>query len=416
MKKQYKAEILAVGTELLLGQISNTNAQWISQQLALYGINIYNHVVVGDNLNRVADTFKQAHDRSDIIIVTGGLGPTEDDLTREAFQEISNLEMTIHEPTMKKVEDWFKRSGWEMTPNNRKQARVFTTATVLYNDVGMAPGMIVQFEGRTWIFLPGVPREMKHLMEKEVLPYLYKLTGKEQMIKSMILKFLGIGESALEHELQDLIRKQSNPTIAPLATDDGVVIRLTAKADSEKGLDKLLAETKEAVLGVVGEYFVTENEGTIEQEVIQAMQKKGLSIAAAESLTGGKFTDRLISVPGASDVVEGGIICYSRQVKMDQLNVPKEIIAGKGTVSEACAISLASNIREKLKTSIGISFTGVAGPEEVEGKQAGTVYIGLSMEGQEDKAYGFQLHGDREIIRNRTVLRGLELIFNHVKL
>ena len=415
MKKQYKAEILAVGTELLLGQIANTNAQWISKQLALYGINVYNHVVVGDNLNRVAGTFKQAHDRSDIIIVTGGLGPTEDDLTREAFQAICNIPIVEHEPSMKKIEDWFKRTGWQMTPNNRRQARVFETATVLFNKQGMAPGMIVQYEERTWIFLPGVPREMKAMFKEDILPYLYKLTGKEQMIRSTILKFLGIGESALEHELQDLIREQTNPTIAPLATDDGIIIRLTAKADSEEGLDALLTEAKSAVLLKVGDYFVAENDETIEQIIIEQFKKKQLSIAAAESLTGGKFTDRLISVSGASEVVQGGVVCYSAAVKTGVLEVPEQVIAEKGTVSEACALSLARNVREKLQSSVGISFTGVAGPNEVEGKQVGTVYIGLSVTGEEDKAFGFQFQGNRNTIRNRTVMKGLELILNYVK-
>ncbi|MCF3942369.1 competence/damage-inducible protein A [Oceanobacillus alkalisoli] len=415
MKKQYKAEILAVGTELLLGQIANTNAQWISEQLALYGINVYNHVVVGDNLNRVADTFKQAHERSDIIIVTGGLGPTEDDLTREAFQAICNIPIVEHEPSMKKIEDWFKQSGWQMTPNNRRQARVFETATVLLNKQGMAPGMIVQYEERTWIFLPGVPREMKAMFKEDILPYLYKLTGKEQMIRSTILKFLGIGESALEHELQDVIREQTNPTIAPLATDDGIIIRLTAKADSEEGLDTLLAEAKSAVLLKVGDYFVAENDETIEQVIIEQFKKQQLTIAAAESLTGGKFTDRLISVPGASEVVQGGVVCYSPAVKMEVLGVSEQVIAEKGTVSEACALSLARNVREKLQSTVGISFTGIAGPNEVEGKQVGTVYIGISVAGEEDTAFGFQLQGDRNRIRNRAVMKGLELIFKYVK-
>lgn len=415
MKKQYKAEILAVGTELLLGQIANTNAQWISEQLALYGINVYNHVVVGDNLNRVADTFKQAHERSDIIIVTGGLGPTEDDLTREAFQAICNIPIVEHEPSMKKIEDWFKQSGWQMTPNNRRQARVFETAAVLLNKQGMAPGMIVQYEERTWIFLPGVPREMKAMFKEDILPYLYKLTGKEQMIRSTILKFLGIGESALEHELQDVIREQTNPTIAPLATDDGIIIRLTAKADSEEGLDTLLAEAKSAVLLKVGDYFVAENDETIEQVIIKQFKKQQLTIAAAESLTGGKFTDRLISVPGASEVVQGGVVCYSPAVKMEVLGVSEQVIVEKGTVSEACALSLARNVREKLQSTIGISFTGIAGPNEVEGKQVGTVYIGISVAGEEDTAFGFQLQGDRNRIRNRAVMKGLELIFKYIK-
>ena len=415
MKKQYKAEILAVGTELLLGQIANTNAQWISEQLALYGINVYNHVVVGDNLTRVADTFKQAHERSDIIIVTGGLGPTEDDLTREAFQAICHIPIIEHGPSMKKIEDWFKRTGWQMTPNNRRQARVFETATVLLNRQGMAPGMIVQYEERTWIFLPGVPREMKAMFKEDILPYLYKLTGKEQMIRSTILKFLGIGESALEHELQDVIREQTNPTIAPLATDDGIIIRLTAKADSEEGLDTLLAEAKSAVLLKVGDYFVAENDETIEQVIIEQFKEQQLTIAAAESLTGGKFTDRLISVPGASEVVQGGVVCYSPAVKIGVLEVPEQVIEEKGTVSEACALSLARNVREKLQSTVGISFTGIAGPNEVEGKQVGTVYIGLSVAGEEDKAFGFQLQGDRNTSRNRAVMKGLELIFKYVK-
>lgn len=415
MKKQYKAEIVAVGTELLLGQIANTNAQWISQQLALYGINIYHHVVVGDNLGRVTDTFRQAHERADIVIVTGGLGPTEDDLTREAFQALSGMDIVLHEPTMKKIEAWFTKVGWKMTPNNRKQARVFENARVLDNQKGMAPGMIVQYEERTWIFLPGVPREMKVLFKEEILPYLYQLTGKEQRIKSSILKFVGIGESTLEHELKELIRKQTNPTIAPLATDDGIVIRLTAKAASVAGLDTLLEETKAAVLEKVGKYFVAEDDETIEEVIIQSLQKKNMTIAAAESLTGGRFLDRLISVPGSSNTVIGGIVSYSLEAKMKQLDISEVLIKKEGTVSEACAIQMARNIRDKMDASVGISFTGVAGPGQIEGKQAGTVYIGISIDGEEDKAYGFQFQGDRDIVRSRSVVKGLELIFNHTK-
>lgn len=256
---------------------------------------------------------------------------------------------------------------------------------------------------------------MKAMFNDDVLPYLYKLTGKEQMIRSTILKFLGIGESALEHELQDLIREQTNPTIAPLATDDGIIIRLTAKADSEEGLDTLLTEAKSAILLKVGDYYIAEDDETIEQIIIEQFKKKQLTIAAAESLTGGKFTDRLISVSGASEVVQGGVVCYSQAVKMGVLEVPEQIIAEKGTVSEACAVSLARSVREKLQSSVGISFTGVAGPDEVEGKQVGTVYIGISVAGEEDKAFGFHFQGDRNTIRNRAVMKGLELIFNYIK-
>lgn len=415
MKKQFKAEIVAVGTELLLGQIANTNAQWISQQLALYGINVYNHVVVGDNLERVAESFQQAQDRSDIIIVTGGLGPTEDDLTREAFQSLSNLRMIEHIPSMKRIESFFERHKRTMTPNNRRQARVFETAKVLDNKNGMAPGMIVEFKGRIWIFLPGVPSEMKKLFAEDILPFLYQLTGKEEVIKSTILKFIGIGESALEHELRELIHLQTNPTIAPLATDDGIIIRLTAKAEDNDALQEMLDASKATILEKVGDYFVAENEETIEEVIIQLLKNNQESIAVAESLTGGKFIEKLVSVSGASQVVKGGIVCYDPQVKMDILDVPEQVIIEKGTVSEECAILLAKNVREKLNAKIGLSFTGVAGPDEIEEKAPGTVYIGLSVQGAPDKAFGFNFIGDRNMIRSRSVLRGLEIIFNQLK-
>lgn len=415
MKKQFKAEVLAVGTELLLGQIANTNAQWISQQLALYGINVYNHVVVGDNINRVAETFQQAQNRSDIIIITGGLGPTEDDLTREAFQLISNLNIIEHTPSMQKIEAFFLRQEWLMTPNNRKQARVFETAKVLKNKNGMAPGMIVEYDEKIWVFLPGVPREMKELFTSDVLPFLYQLTGTEAVIKSTILKFVGIGESTLEHELIELIQQQTNPTIAPLATDDGIIIRLTAKAGSDEELQGLLNQSKQAILEKVGDYFVAENDGTLEQVIIELLKKRHRSIAVAESLTGGKFSDKLVAVSGASAAVKGAIVCYSPQVKIDVLDVPEQVIAEKGTVSEETAIILARNVRAKMKSDIGISFTGVAGPNETEGKSVGTVYIGLSIEGQEDKAYGFNFLGERNVIRNRAVNKGLEILFNLLK-
>lgn len=415
MIKQYKAEIIAVGTEILLGQIANTNAQWISQNLALYGINVYNHVVVGDNLDRVANSFAEAHDRSDIIIVTGGLGPTEDDLTREAFQKLSDLEIIEHIPSMKRIENFFAKHEWKMTPNNRRQARVFETAKVLDNKTGMAPGMIIEYEGRVWIFLPGVPREMKTLFSDDILPFLYELTGKEEVIKSSILKFIGIGESALEHELIELIHTQTNPTIAPLATDDGIIIRLTAKARTNEALDVMLDETKKLVLEKVGDYFVGENEETIEEVIIKKLKANDSSIAVAESLTGGKFLDKLIAVAGSSEVVKGGIVCYDPAVKINLLDVPEQIIIDHGTVSEACAILLAKNVREKLQAKIGLSFTGIAGPGEIEGKPVGTVYIGLSVEGKPDKAIGINFLGDRHIVRNRSVLKGLEVIFNQLR-
>jgi nicotinamide-nucleotide amidase len=279
----------------------------------------------------------------------------------------------------------------------------------------MAPGMIVHYQERIWIFLPGVPREMKKMFSDDVLPFLYELTGKEEVIKSNILKFIGIGESTLEHELRDLIHFQTNPTIAPLATDDGIIIRLTAKANSNDALEEMLENTKNAIFEKVGDYFVAQDDETIEEVIIDLLKTKNTSIAAAESVTGGKFIEKLISVPGASNGVKGGIVCYDTAVKQDILDVPKEIIEKEGTVSEACAIELAKNVRNKMKATIGLSFTGAAGPDKVEGKEPGTVFIGLSVEGKEDKSYGMNFNGDRTMVRNRAVMKGLEIIFNELK-
>ncbi|MFD1850317.1 competence/damage-inducible protein A [Oceanobacillus bengalensis] len=415
MTKQFKAEIIGVGTELLLGQIANTNAQWLSEKLALLGINVYKHVVVGDNLQRVEDAFRDAQIRSDIVIVTGGLGPTDDDLTREAFRNMSNLEMEEHIPSINKIESYFKKQKSAMTPNNRKQARVFKGCSVLDNKVGMAPGMIVLYEEKVWIFLPGVPREMKQLVTDSVLPFLGKHTGSEEIIKSLVLKFIGIGESQLEHEISDIIQAQSNPTIAPLAQNDGVVIRLTAKEKSEEKANALLVQTKQQIMERVGEHLFGIDEQTLGQQVISLLNKKKMKIAAAESLTGGMFMDKLISESGASSVSRGGIVCYDVKVKEEVLGVSSKTIRAHGTVSEECALEMANNVRKKLDSTIGISFTGVAGPEEVEGKSVGTVYIGVSTNDGYHNVQEFHFFGDRNTVRGRATLKGLEIIFKYLK-
>ncbi|WP_067730152.1 competence/damage-inducible protein A [Oceanobacillus damuensis] len=413
--RQYKAEIVAVGTELLLGQIANTNAQWLSQQLAMYGINVYNHAVVGDNLQRVEEAFRLAQNRSDMIIVTGGLGPTEDDLTREAFQLISKMELVEDKQSMEKIELFFKNQNRTMTPNNRKQARVFKGCTVLKNNAGMAPGMKVELEGKTWFFLPGVPREMKQIAGEKIFPSIKELTGSNQIIKSLVLKFIGIGESTLEHKLKDLIQAQTNPTIAPLAQEDGVVIRLTAKEDSEADLDSLLNNTKTEILDRVGNYYFGEDEQVIEQVIVQLLANQNKKVAAAESLTGGMFTEKIVSVDGASAVCPGGIVCYDAKIKRDVLGVSAETIGSKGTVSEECALEMAENVRRLFGSHVGIAFTGVAGPTETEGKPVGEVFISISDGSGYQKVERFLFAGNRDSIRKRACVKGLEMIFNYLK-
>src|SRR5699024_3446728 len=348
---------------------------------------------------RVESIFKKAHERSNIIIVSGGLGPTSDDLTREAFQVIYDDKIISHEPSLIKIKAHYKKRGLIMTPNNERQARVFeNTEKIIMNKYGMAPGMIIEYQGRIWIFLPGVPKEMKQMTKDTVLPYLEKRNGKTD-IQSRVLRFFGVGESRVEHDLQDLIKSQENPTIAPLAEKNGVTIRLTAKADSVNKAQNLLEETKSKVLEKVGEYYYGEDTDTLQEKVKYELEKAGLWLASAESLTGGKFIENLISVSGASKVCRGGVVCYDSSVKINLLNVPAQLIKSEGTISDACARTLARNVAHKLDANIGISFTGIAGPEPVENKPVGTVFIGIYINGLEE-VHEFKFLGEREDIRH----------------
>lgn len=413
--EQLKAEIIAIGTELLLGQIANTNAQWLSEQMATYGINTYYHTVVGDNLYRVEEVFKHAQERSDVIIVSGGLGPTEDDMTREAFQRITKLEMIEHAPSIEKIELFYIKQQTKMTPNNRRQARVFVGAEVIDNQLGMAPGMIITYEGKTWIFIPGVPREMKQMATDTVFPYILSKSGKNMVIESKTLRFIGIGESRLEHELRDIIHNQNNPTIAPLAQNDGVVVRLTAKETTKEKANKLIEETKQQILSRVGDYLYGFDHETIAEKIYSMLKEQNKRLTAAESLTGGLFTEKLISIEGASTVCPGGLVCYDTSVKKDVLKVSPHTISKKGVVSRECALEMATNIRQLMGANIGISFTGVAGPTSIEGEQVGTVYIAISSDTGEEEVQKFIFQGDRDTIRRRATIKGFEILFNYLK-
>ena len=413
--EQLKSEIIAIGTELLLGQIANTNAQWLSKQMASYGINTYYHTVVGDNLYRVEEVFKHAQERSDVMIVSGGLGPTEDDMTREAFQRITKLEMIEHPPAIEKIELFYQKQQTKMTPNNRRQARVFAGAEVISNKLGMAPGMIVSYEGKTWIFIPGVPREMKQMATDHVFPYILEKYGQKMIIQSKTLRFTGIGESRLEHELQDIIHNQNNPTIAPLAQDDGVVIRLTAKEMTKEKANELIEKTEQRILARVGNYLYGIDNETITEKIYNMLKEQNKRVAAAESLTGGMFIEKLISLEGASQVCPGGLVCYDTSVKENILKVSPQTVENYGVVSHECAIEMATNIRCLLDTNIGIGFTGVAGPTSIEDQPVGTVYIAISSDTGHEEVQKFIFQGDRDTIRHKVTIKGFEILFNYLK-
>ncbi|MBA2174039.1 competence/damage-inducible protein A [Halobacillus locisalis] len=410
-----KTEIIAVGTELLLGQIVNTNAQWISKQLAAVGLPTYHQTVVGDNYNRVYETFRTAHNRSDIIIVTGGLGPTEDDMTRDAAKPIFKQELIQHEPSLKKIEKYYEMNNQTMTENNRKQSLVFENAHVLMNEEGMAPGQIIEVDGRTWVFLPGVPREMKTLMNDHVFEYFKKTFDIKSEIMSEMMWFIGIGESTLEDELSDLIRNQTNPTLAPLAGEGEVGIRLTATGETDDEARQHIESMKATILNRVGSYYYGSDEKTIEETVRDLLKDKQMTIGSAESLTGGLFMERLISLPGASSVCQGSLVAYTPFTKENVIQVPKFIIREFGTISTECAEVMALNAQNLLFANVAISFTGVAGPEPSEGQEPGTVFIGVQIGERKPQVHSFHFDGTRDKIRMRAVKKGYELIYHALK-
>lgn len=409
------AEIIAVGSELLLGQINNTNARFLSAQLASVGVNVYFHTVVGDNPSRLEKVLEVAGERSDLIILTGGLGPTKDDLTKETIAKHIGVDLALDEVAMSSIEGYFKRTNRVMTENNRKQALVLKGSEVLPNDHGMAPGMMFTSGKLHYMLLPGPPSEMEPMFTKYGISAITTKMGEQAKIVSRVLRFFGIGEAALETKLEDLIEKQSNPTIAPLASDSEVTVRLTARHQSEEQAIKLIDELEAKILDRVGAYFYGYNETSLINELAMRLRGRGLTIAAAESLTGGMFQEQLTSVPGASAILKGGVVCYTNEAKINIVNVRKETIEKNGAVSAPCAQELAENAAKLFGADLGISFTGVAGPEELEGHPAGTVFIGIHQKGKPTITEKLQLAGTREINRVRTVKHGCRLLINHLK-
>lgn len=409
------AEIIAVGSELLLGQIANTNAQFLSKQLAHIGVNVFYHTVVGDNSTRLKSALEIADKRSDLIIFTGGLGPTKDDLTKETIASHLGKGLVHDEKALHYIESFFQKLNRTMTENNRKQALILDGAQVLPNDHGMAPGMVVTSDNRTYMLLPGPPKEMQpmylHYGEKAIL----KLLNSNEMIVSRVLRFFGIGESQLEHDIEDLIDGQQNPTIAPLAADGEVTLRITAKHPDEKQANLLIDETEKRILERVGQYLYGYDSTSLMNELFIRLNQDSLTISCAESLTGGMFQQEVTAISGASSVFKGGIVCYATEVKKNVLNVKQETIDSAGVVSSACAAELADNVRRLMNADVGISFTGVAGPNEQEGKPVGTVYIGIAVKGKAVQTKKLNLAGNRESIRSRAVKIGCYLLLNSLK-
>ncbi|KAA0547869.1 competence/damage-inducible protein A [Bacillus sp. BGMRC 2118] len=408
------AEIIAVGSELLLGQIANTNAQFLSRQLAEIGVNVYYHTVVGDNPNRLKAAINTAQSRADLLLFTGGLGPTKDDLTKETISSVLQKELQMDQKAMESIEDYYRRVNRPMSDNNRKQALVLEDSIVLPNKNGMAPGMFLSIRGKNYMLLPGPPKEMQPMYLEFGRQAILQQMKVHEVIESRVLRFFGIGESQLETDITDLIDSQTNPTIAPLAGENEVTLRLTAKHVTIEGATALLDVVERQILDRVGQFFFGYNDTTLPNEAMKVLQGKKLTISSAESLTGGLFSQYLTSFPGASSIIQGGVVCYSNEIKQSILQVSETTLKTVGAISEQCARQLAVNVKRLMNSDIGISFTGVAGPEPSEGKPVGTVYIGIALPNDEVKVYPLKLAGSRLSIRERSIKYGFQYLIKEI--
>ncbi|RUS48236.1 competence/damage-inducible protein A [Cohnella sp. AR92] len=409
-----RAEILAVGTELLLGQIVNTNAQYLSQGLAELGIDVYYQTVVGDNEARLRQAIQIARSRADLLVFTGGLGPTLDDLTRDALAADLGRGIGLHEPSLRKIEEMFAGRSAELIESNRRQAMLIDGALPLRNDTGLAVGNALSADGKHYLLLPGPPREMKPMFDNDGSDWLRKLLGESAALRSVMLKFAGIGESALEELLMDLIRGQTDPTIAPYAKEGEVCIRVSTKASSEEEAARRLEPTLQAIRARTERYLYAEEDIPLEAAVIRLLTRRRQTVTLAESCTGGMIAASLTTVPGSADAFLGGVVSYSNEVKHKQLGVPLTLLEGPnapGAVSSETAAAMAEGMRRAADSDFALSVTGVAGPAGSEGKPVGLVYVGLSEKGKGVKVEKLQLSGDREGIRIRATKRALYLLW-----
>ena len=411
-----RCDVVAVGTELLLGQIVDTNSAWLGEQLAANGINSLLQVKVGDNLGRVESVLRATLADADAVIMCGGLGPTHDDLTREAIAAVMGVELRPDEAVAEVITNMFASRGRYMAANNLRQALVPEGATIIPQTRGTAPGLIcpVTIAGvdKVVYAVPGVPHEMKEMVERAVLPDLRRRSGDTGVIVSRTLRTWGESESGLNERLDPVIARldeAGNPTLAFLASGwEGLKVRLTAKAATPAAAESLLDTWDAEVRAVVGEHVFAVDDENMESATLALMRARGMTLGLAESVTGGLVAGRLTGVPGASDVLRGAVVSYASEVKFDLLGVPEGPV-----VSEAAAAAMATGVRRVLGADVGLALTGVAGPAEQDGMPVGTLCVGID-DGTVVVARTFRLPGQREQMRQMSVITALDFLRRHL--
>lgn len=406
------AEIIAVGTEILLGDIVNTDAQVISRGLSALGIDVFYQTVVGDNPARLRQVVENARARADIIITTGGLGPTLDDLTKETLAEVFGKKMELHTSSLERIKAYFAAIGREMTPNNEKQAWLPVGCTVFTNLWGTAPGCAFEADGKHVIMLPGPPRECEPMWQECAMPYLYPLAG--GCIVSRNVRVFGLGESNMEAILHDMMAESTNPTIAPYAKTAECYARVTAKAETPEECEALLHPVVEKICETLGENVYGVDAESLEQVVGDGLRARGMTLAVAESCTGGLLSKRITDVPGCSDYYLGGICSYANEVKMKLLGVQKETLDTVGAVSPEVAEQMAEGVAQALGADVGVGITGIAGPGGgTPEKPTGLVYISIWCRG---KHYTRKLQSasGRDRVRLQAASTALDLIRRNI--
>lgn len=404
------AELLSVGTELLLGNIVNTNANYLAKECASLGLSCYHQVVVGDNPERLKETLITALERSDVVIMTGGLGPTDDDLSKETAAEVCGLELILDEHSKEMIADYFERvHAGSITNNNWKQAMIPEGAIVLDNHNGTAPGVIIETDNKAIILLPGPPGELKPMFAEHVAPYL--AAKQPEQFYSKMVKLCGIGESSAETKVKDLIDEQTNPTLAPYAKIGEVHFRVTAKAKDATQADTLMEPLIKELYNRFGKLiFTTDPDETLEEVVVKLLKAKGYTLATAESCTGGLLSGRLINVAGISEVFKEGFVTYANEAKMRSLGVKAETLTQFGAVSKETAREMSEGVCLVTGADVGISVTGIAGPDGgTKEKPVGLVYIGCTVKGK-TRVEEFFFTGNRKKNRDYAVVRALTLL------
>ena len=405
-----RCEVVAVGTELLLGQIVDTNSSWIGEQLALAGIDSHFQTKVGDNLERIVAAFRLALERSDAVIVCGGLGPTQDDITRDAIAQVMGVELVQDDDVLHRIEEMFAARGRVMAANNALQALVPVGARVIEQRRGTAPGLICPIGDSMLYAVPGVPHEMKEMLERAIIPDLQERSGERAAIVSRVLRTWGEAESALAERVAprlEALEEKGNPTLAFLASGiEGIKIRITAKAPTrEEALQLIEAEDAElrAILGTI--VFGVDTD-TMERAAGYLLEDRGWTLGIAESMTGGLVSSRVVDVPGSSGWFRGGVIAYDSRVKHAVLGVPE----GLPVISGECAEAMAEGVRRVVGSDVGLAVTGVAGPAEQEGQPVGTVWFGLALPDRPTESVQVRLPGQREQIRQFSTISLMDLL------